>query len=114
MAVQQAGAQPRAQGHKTPLFTAPDTGAIQGTMQQAACREPGIFLWDRNNKAGGKWPCMAVLCFILLQPGSSAGRPLCYGHETATQRCPCLMAVLYVYPTASVFCFFLLKLLFIL
>jgi len=49
------------------------SGHHAGGWQQSVCTEPGIFLWDRNNKAGGKWPCMAALCFILLQPGSSAG-----------------------------------------
>lgn len=31
---------------------------------------------------------------------------LCHGQVIAAQHCPCLMAVLYVYPTASDFFFF--------
>lgn len=31
---------------------------------------------------------------------------LCHGQVTAAQHCPCLMAVLYIYPTASDFFFF--------
>lgn len=113
VAMQQAGAQPRARDHKTPLFT---QRLILGLFR-APCRGLAAICvhraWDLPlGQKQQSWRKMAMHGGTLLHPAAARQQcgdvpsALCHGQVTAAQHCPCLMAVLYIYPTASDFFFF--------